>query len=454
MARKPHPRIRLFKKIRLAPSQWQFVSLARKGSTWVWDPRPGTYFLEWWEGPQRRREAAGKTPTEALNALRRKQWELAGQAVLGHSELDESSFEKSDLTSHQHFAVLPVMRAASAHDSLTATRGGRFPPRPAGGRGEPAAARIVIGTPLNEVAAEFLEHVRVHSPDKPRTLARYRIVLEHFLRLLGRRRYVEAVTRADIESYKLARTAETIGKRRSGRTVRPATVNFELGVIRRMYNFLRRELGLEVENPCESFRPLRDAATLGRGRRPVYTNEELERIFAACDNDSDRAAFETLLLTGLREGELCWLTWEDVCLESGREHLLVRAKPGFTPKDYEQRHVPLPASLAARLRALPRHDEFVFPAARGGRERHLLRRLQRVAKRAGVEGATLHRFRHTYATWILEQGADIVTVQRLLGHSDLKTTEQYLNPDVERKREAVARLERALPVRVGIDPET
>jgi len=52
----------------------------------------------------------------------------------------------------------------------------------------------------------------------------------------------------------------------------------------------------------------------------------------------------------------------------------------------------------------------------------------------------LHKFRHTYATRLLESGTDIVTVQRLLGHSDLDTTKRYLNPDVDRKRSAVNKL--------------
>ncbi|MCL6494301.1 MAG: hypothetical protein K6T54_05905 [Ignavibacterium sp.] len=76
-------RVRLLKKVRLASGRWQFVSLPRKGASWVWDPRPGQYFLEWWEGPQRRRQSAGQTPAEALEAVRRKQLELAGLAVLG-----------------------------------------------------------------------------------------------------------------------------------------------------------------------------------------------------------------------------------------------------------------------------------------------------------------------------------------------------------------------------------
>ena len=75
--------VRVLKKVRLGPGRWQFVSLPRKGNTWLWDPRPGLYLIEWWEGPQRRRESAGQTPIEVLHAVRRKQLELAGQVVLG-----------------------------------------------------------------------------------------------------------------------------------------------------------------------------------------------------------------------------------------------------------------------------------------------------------------------------------------------------------------------------------
>jgi integrase len=432
-------RVRLLKKVRLASGRWQFVSLPRKGVSWVWDPRPGQYFLEWWEGPQRRRQSAGQTPAEALEAVRRKQLELAGLAVLGGEPGAATALGPTPVVSQQVDAPHGLAGLSPAPGAAwSGTAGTVLTSRH-------TAAALRAGTPMAAAVEEFLAHVRLHSPDKPRTVARYRVALEHFVRLLGHRRYVEAITRADIEAYKLARVEEPAGQKRAGRRVRPATVNFELGVVRRFYNFLRRELGLEVDNPCEGFRALRDAATLGRGRPSVYSDDELERLFAAC-GEADRLVFEMLLLTGLRESELTTLTWEDVCLEPGREQVVVRAKPGFTPKDYEQREVPLPEGLAAKLRAWPRTGELVFPSRGGGRERHLLRRLQQVAARAGVEHATLHKFRHTYATRLLEQGVDVVTVQRLLGHSDLETTQRYLNPEAGRKRAAVARLERAVPL--------
>ena len=75
--------VRVLKKVRLGPGRRQFVSLPRKGNSWVWDPRPGLCLIEWWEGPRRRRESAGQTPAEVLHAVRRKQLELAGEVLLG-----------------------------------------------------------------------------------------------------------------------------------------------------------------------------------------------------------------------------------------------------------------------------------------------------------------------------------------------------------------------------------
>ncbi|PYV36691.1 MAG: hypothetical protein DMG06_30145, partial [Acidobacteria bacterium] len=111
-----------------------------------------------------------------------------------------------------------------------------------------------------------------------------------------------------------------------------------------------------------------------------------------------------------------------------------------SPKDYEERVIPIPPDLVKRLKNLPRPAEWIFPNAQGRRTSHLLRTLKGIATKAKVENATLHKFRHTYATRLLESGADIVTVQKLLGHSNIDTTRQYLNPDEDLKRQAVNRL--------------
>jgi integrase len=255
---------------------------------------------------------------------------------------------------------------------------------------------------------------------------------------MGKLRFVEAVQRKHIDEYKASRAGDKTGGR-SGGQVAPGTVNFEVSTLRTFFNFLIHERGVKMENPCARFKPLRDAKRDTNCRPTTYAQHELDLLFRACDGP-DRAAFAALLLTGLREQELCFLTWDDVSLRHGQEHVRVRAKEDFSPKDYEEREIPIPPDLMAILSVQPRDTRWVFPNSKGERESHLLRRLKRVAERVGVEGATLHKFRHTYATRLLESGADIVTVQRLLGHSDLDTTKRYLNPDVDRKRVAVNRL--------------
>jgi integrase len=393
--RTPKKRVRIIKKIRLANGVWKFVSLKRAGSRYLWDRRPGHYFLEWWEGQKRRREYAGDTPSDALEAQRRKRNELIGQMVSG-----DSGFRQMDT--------------------------------------------ISSGTTITEAANLFEEHVRIHSPSKPRTLERYKEVLAHLERLLGNKKYVEAITRSDIDDYKMARTRETVG--RQHRPVSPATVNFEVTVLKTFFYYMIRERGISMENPCARSKPLRVEKERLKRRPPTYTTVETDKLITASDG-MNRAIFATLLLAGLRKGELTYLTWSDVDLDDA--NLRLTAKDGFAPKDYEEREIPLPPDLVDILHRLPQDSTWVFSSRKGKRlgRNEILRRLKNVAERAGVKHATLHKFRHTYATRLLEDGCDIVTLQHLLGHSDLKTTRKYLSPDHERARRAVNRLSLTAPSR-------
>jgi integrase len=386
--RTPSKRVRIIKKVRLAGGVWKFISLDRAGDRYIWDRRQGYYFVEWWEGRNRRRERAGETPSQALEAQRRKRNELIGELVSG----------------------------APSVNPVDGTR---------------------VGMTVADASKLFGEHVRTHSPSKPRTLERYQGVLAHFARILTNKKYVETITRSDIDDYKVARSRETVGPLR--RPVSPATVNFEVTVLKTFFYYLIHERDITMENPCARSKPLRAEKERFKRRPPTYTQAETDKILAACDK-VDRAIFATLLLTGLRKEELGHLAWSD--LDLGRAVLRLTAKDGFAPKDYEEREIPLPPDLVRILRKFPQDSGWVFATNAGNRfgRNEMLRRLKNIAEHAGVKQATLHKFRHTYATRLLEDGCDIVTVQHLLGHSDLETTRRYLSPDHERARKAVNRL--------------
>jgi integrase len=384
-------RVRIIKKIREASGVWKFISLDRIHNRYQWDKRPGYYFVEWWQGKKRKRQIAGHTPSEATEAQRRKRNELIGELIAAGKE-----FPKTE---------------------------------------------EVSASPIQDAIQIFLAHVKVHSPHKPKTHQRYEKVLEHFERVLGKKKFIEAITRADIDDYKTARSTQE-SQQHKGRIITPRTINFEVSVLRTFFYFLINERGIRMENPCARFKALKDQKAKARRKPPTYTQAELDKIFAHCD-ETEKTTFATLLLTGLRDQELCFLAWRDVEIKNPKSASIKvsgEGKDGFSPKDYEERPIPIPEELAQRLAKLPRTSEWVFPNKKGKRATHLLRRLKEIAEAAKVQHATLHKYRHTYATRLLESGCDIVTVQKLMGHSDIETTQQYLNPDEALKRKAVNRL--------------
>ncbi len=117
--------------------------------------------------------------------------------------------------------------------------------------------------------------------------------MEHFELHLGGRRFVEAISRGDIDDYKAARSREQ-SQQHPGRVIAPRTINFEISVLRTFFYFLINERGVRMTNPCARFKPLRDPRERARSRPPTYSQQELDRLFAACD-PFERAVFAPFL---------------------------------------------------------------------------------------------------------------------------------------------------------------
>jgi integrase len=156
--------------------------------------------------------------------------------------------------------------------------------------------------------------------------------------------------------------------------------------------------------------------------------------------------FELSLLTGMRNGETVALRWGQVDLQAS-EARLRETKTG------ESRVVPL-SSRARELLSLRRagaaNSRFVFPNSRGDKPfGQYLRVFRRVAERSGLnygmrspDGFTLHATRHTAATRMLRAGADVATVQEIVGHSDRTMTLLYSHASAESRKRAVEALVR------------
>jgi site-specific recombinase XerD len=163
----------------------------------------------------------------------------------------------------------------------------------------------------------------------------------------------------------------------------------------------------------------------------ILTREEAVRLIDSASNLFHRAMLITLYSTGMRRAELCHLKVEDI--DSTR--MLIRIRQGKGGKD---RDVPLSPKVLETLREYWRWMKpktYLFPGTVNGfradkpiTPKVLWEACREAAQRAGITKAVRpHLLRHSFATHLLEGGADLPTVQALLGHADLKPTSIYLH---------------------------
>jgi tyrosine recombinase XerC len=215
------------------------------------------------------------------------------------------------------------------------------------------------------------------------------------------------------------------------------TIARRLSAVRSFFGYLNRE-GLVSHDPASVVATPKQPARLPR----LVPTQLLERLLDAPDRDTpsgmrDRAILELLYASGARVSEVSGLDLRDIDLAQGQITV--------TGKGDKQRIIPIHREAAARVRAYLASgrpalkpgvaETAVFINRNGGRltdggiRRMLGRHLQALGESSGV---TPHAFRHTFATHLLEAGADLRTVQDLLGHVALSTTQIYTHLGVQR----------------------
>ncbi|HEY8231517.1 MAG: site-specific tyrosine recombinase XerD [Vicinamibacterales bacterium] len=215
--------------------------------------------------------------------------------------------------------------------------------------------------------------------------------------------------------------------------------------IRGFFAFALRE-GLVERDPTENVRAPRAFKGLPR----YLTPPQVEALLKAPDTKTtlglrDRAVLEVLYATGLRASELTGLELQGLDLELGLVRVLGKGgKERLVPLGREARRWVTRYLEEARGRILRgRTSGLVFPSPRGGRlsAMGLWGLVRRHAVVAGVERIlTPHVLRHSFATHLLERGADLRALQAMLGHADISTTEIYTHVSRERLRQIYDRL--------------
>ena len=240
---------------------------------------------------------------------------------------------------------------------------------------------------------------------------------------------VEALGRAEMSGWSKWLSQTGLGPRSIARAVSTA---------RGFFNFLLRD-GLIKDDPLAGL----EAPQALRRLPTVLTLEEVERLLAAVSTDTaagvrDRALLELLYATGLRVSELVSLKLSDVDMEGG-----VLSCHG---KGSKQRRVPVGRSAlrwlqeygqARRSLLSGRVSAYLFVTQGGATmtRQQVWHRIKKIAAVAGLRAVSPHVLRHSFATHLMQHGADSRSVQALLGHSDLATTQLYTHMSSQHLRE-------------------
>lgn len=274
-----------------------------------------------------------------------------------------------------------------------------------------------------DAVVRYLRHLEIERRMATNTLEAYR---RDLARLAGfaaeRQRRLDQLDRADLEEFIRESMAGGLSPTSAARLV---------ASVRGFYKYLRL-IGDVAANPADDLPAPRVFASLPR----FLSLDDVDKLLAAPDLTTprglrDRALIEVLYATGLRVSELVGLRITDVRLDQGYLQCL--------GKGSKQRIVPMgEAAIASVRRYLAdgrpallkrRENPWLFVNARGGAKLSRLgfwKTLKTYGRQAGIRAhLSPHVLRHSFATHLLERGADLRAIQTMLGHADLSTTQIY-----------------------------
>ena len=395
------PKVRLYIRVKRANGTYAFLDPAwnknhtlRSGCALV-EKRPETYqdwtyYLRYMRGSKRVWEAVGAEPDAAVTALHNKEHDLKGEAL--------------------HRPTDPTPSGPSLPPDLT----------------------------VSQTIEKYLSDIRRFRSAK--TIAACENILGRFEKTFGTRP-LSTITREDMLDH-----MEALLKGEPGRGDEINSLPKRKLAPRTVYNHIMRIKGFLKSQGIAALLKSEDIPDYDEPEVEAYNTDQLQTLFQAAQPE-ERLLFEFFLATGFRDQEVRFATWRNVDLNG--KVISVKSKPelGFRPKDKEERSVPVPDALIEALaeRKGTAKSMFVFPGPNGAPDGHFLRRLQRLAFRAGLNCGEclntkgqccrdhaacgswgLHKFRKTFATMHSEAGVPVTTIQRWLGHSDLATTLRYL----------------------------
>lgn len=189
------------------------------------------------------------------------------------------------------------------------------------------------------------------------------------------------------------------------------------------------------ENPFQGVKPL----SIPQRAPTFFTEEQLTALLEKVEGPL-RQVVIFAVNTGVRIGELVNIEWQDIDFE--RRVIRIRNKKDFTTKSKLERTIPINDQVFNLLTRLSRKGRYIFGSNRGRRcSARLSKQFTRYLRAAGFgREFTFHSLRHTFASHLVQRGVSLYIVSKLLGHSNIKTTEVYSHLAPETFHQAVSLL--------------
>ncbi len=278
---------------------------------------------------------------------------------------------------------------------------------------------------IDEQVTRFLEYIEIERGRSLKTVANYDRYLRRFVAHSGVRR-PEDITDEEVRRFRLWLNKQEVN---DGGTMKKKTQNYYLIALRSFLKYLAKQ-GIKSLAPDRI-----ELASVGGRDLDLISGEELERLLSAPDGDTlkalrDKAILELFFSTGLRVSELAGLKRD---LDINKDEFSVRGKGEkirvvfISPSARE--------AVKKYLKARTDMDDALFiqigPRAKTAKELELTpRSIERIVKHYAIKAGisrkvTPHVIRHSFATDLLQNGADLRSVQAMLGHSNIQTTQVY-----------------------------
>lgn len=282
-------------------------------------------------------------------------------------------------------------------------------------------------TPFIDFANVYLQHQRNRNL---KSYPQVNAVLKHFKAALSVTP-LNQIRRLDVQNYILNRQQQGI---------KPGTINYELSVLAAAINCISQLYEIDLPNPAKKVR-----LSFNNQRLRYLEPSEATSLLSVARSDTHLHHFIVLALnTGCRKNELFQLQWKNVDL--ARRFIVIQPE---TAKTKKRRILPLNQHAQKALLELesqkPTPDTlWVFSRADGNKIKPLDHRFRKAIRSAGIVDFRIHDLRHTFASWLVSEGVDLIKVRDLLGHTSITMTERYAHLIPNRLEAAVSVLDRLI----------